>query len=128
MNLFDIQSIPKAEIEIKDETGAPTGVFFEMAGPTHPERKALTFAQSRKNIARFQKAGKVEPLDPEEAEELNREQLAAFTLGVRGWPEFTFSKKAVLDLYRDDAFAWLVSQLSIGVNEQERFMKRSAKG
>lgn len=128
-NLLSIRDVPAAEIEIKDDTGAPTGVFFEMAGPTHPKAKQLAFDQNRRNIARFQKAGKVELPDPEEAEATNRDNLAARTLGWRGYVneagvEVPFSKKAVADLYAQPDMQWLVDQLQAALGERERFIKR----
>lgn len=130
-NLKRISEATEAEVEIKDEEGAGTGVFFTLAGPQHPERKRIQFALSRKAIKRYEKTGKAELPDPEEAEEMARENLAAFTLGWRGYTDdqgmpVAFSKAAALELYRDPTMAWLVTQLQTALGETERFMKRSA--
>ena len=50
-NILAIKSIQSARVEIRDETGAPTGAFFELAGPTHPKRKSLTLANQRRMLA-----------------------------------------------------------------------------
>lgn len=132
MDIRQIQSTPSAKVEIKDETGAPTGVFFELAGPTHPKRKAATFAASRRAQARFQKTGKLELDDPEEQAAQARDNLADFTLGWTGFTDAAgapvpFSRDAALALYEDDTMAWLVDQLQTALNEKERFMQRSVK-
>lgn len=129
-NLKSISQVTEAEVEVKDEDGAPTGVFITLAGPTHPDRKRIVFANSRAAIKRFQKSGKPELPDPEEAEQIAIENLAAFTLGWRGYADDTgapvpFSKQAALALYQDPDMAWLVSQLQRALGETERFMKRS---
>jgi hypothetical protein len=128
-NLLNIRDIASAEIEIKDEAGQGTGVFFDMAGPTHPKARAIAFEQNRKNIARYQKAGKVELPDPEEAEATQRDNLAARTLGWRGFVdgagvEVPYSKKAAAELYAQSDMQWLVEQLQGALGERERFIKR----
>ena len=130
-NLRSIQSTPTAQVEIKDETGAPTGVFFELAGPTHPKRKAVQFAMARRAQSRFQKAGKFELDDPQEQAAQAVDNLAAFTLGWSGYTDdvgkdIPFSPAAAQALYEDDTMAWLVDQLTAALGEKERFMKRSA--
>jgi hypothetical protein len=129
--LRSLKSVPSAEVELKDETGAPTGVFFMLAGPIHEKRKQITMVQARKAQARFRKSGKIELDDPEEQQIEAREQLAAFTLGWRVDEKSTFSfepysPQAAAALYADDEMAWVFDQVRAAVNETERFMKRSA--
>jgi len=125
-----IKSVPSAKVEIRDDEGAPTGVFFELAGPTHPKRKAIAMNTQRKLQAQYQKTGKFTLDDPEDQEAKNRENLAAFTLGWEGWTEngkpVPFSQEAALALYSDDSMTWLVEQLTKALNESEIFMVRSA--
>lgn len=128
-NLKSITQVTEAEVEVRDEEGAPTGVFITLAGPTHPERKRVIFANSRAAIKRYQKSGKAELPDPEEAEQTALENLAAWTLGWRGYvddagQEVPYSKQAALALYQDPNMAWLVSQLQAALGDTERFMKR----
>lgn len=129
-NLKSIEQAASAEVAIKQPDGTPTGVVFEIAGPEHPERKRIKFAQERKALSRYQKTGKVEMPDPEDAEASKHENLAAYTLGWKGYAvdgvEVPFSKAAALELYRDPKMAWLVDQLDAALGDKELFIKRSA--
>ena len=132
-NILSIKSVTSALVEIKDENGAPTGVFFELAGPTHPTRKALMHKQQRRMQQQLRKTGKVQFDDPTEQESQAREQLAAFTLGWDGLSDDTgadvpFSADKALALYENDEYAWLVDQLQAALGETERFMQRSVRG
>ena len=129
-NLRNIKSTVSAQVEIKDENGAPIGVFFELAGPTHPKRKAVMFAASRKAQARFQKSGKIELDSPEEQVLQARENMAAFTLGWTGYTDdagvaIPYSADTALALFDDDEMTWLFDQLNTALGEKERFMLRS---
>ncbi len=131
-NLRSIKLAESATVEIKDPAdGAPLGVTFELAGPEHPERKRISFAQSRKALKRYEKTGRIEMPDPEEAEATKREHLAAYTLGWKGYVDdagtaVEFSKAAALELYRDPEMGWLVEQLEAALGERELFIRRSA--
>lgn len=130
-NLRNIKSVMSAQVEIKDENGAPTGVFFEIAGPTHPKRKAILLANQRRLQHQLQKTGKVTLDDPAEQELQARDNLVAFTLGWSGFTddkgqEVPFSAEAARDLYEADEYSWLVDQLNTALNEKERFMRRFA--
>ena len=132
-NLRNIKSVTSAQVEIKDENGAPTGVFFEIAGPTHPKRKSIMLANQRRLQNQLQKTGKVSLDDPAEQEMQSRENLVSFTLGWTGFTDdkgvaVPFSPEAARALYENenDEYAWLVDQLNTALNEKERFMQRSA--
>lgn len=132
-NLKSIKQVSSANVQIKDPNGEPTGVVFEMAGPEHPDRKRITFAQSRKFMKSYAKTGRPELPEPEDAEEQKRENLAAFTLGWTGFAgedgkPLAFSKQAAKDLYLDPEMAWLVDQLDAALGDKELFITRSAKG
>ena len=131
-NLKSIKQVFSAEVKIKDPNGEPTGVVFEMAGPEHPDRKRITFAQSRKLTKSFQKTGRVEMPEPEDAEAAKKENLAAYTLGWSGLVDdhdrpVAFSKQAALEMYNDPEMAWLVDQLETALGDKELFITRSAK-
>ena len=132
-NLKSIRQVTSAKIQIKDPaTGDPTGVIFEMAGPEHPDRKRITFAQSRKFLRSYAKTGRAEMPEPEDAESQKKENLAAFTLGWSGLIDdsgapVVFSKAAALDLYNNSEMGWLVDQLDSALGEKELFITRSAK-
>lgn len=130
-NLRNIKSTTTAGVIIKDETGASTGVTIELAGPTHPKRKAITFAAARRAQARFRQSNKVEFDDPEEQALEAKSNLAACTLGWSGYTDdagvpVPFSEAAAAALYADDEMSWLVDQLQVAIGEKERFMARSA--
>lgn len=130
-NLRIIKSVLSAKVEIKDENGAPTGVFFEIAGPTHPKRKSILLANQRRLQHQLQKTGKVTLDDPAEQELQARDNLVSFTLGWSGFTddkgkEVPFSAEAARELYENDEYSWLVDQLNAALNEKERFMQRCA--
>jgi hypothetical protein len=131
-NLRSIKLATSAKIEIKDPAdGAPLGVLIEIAGPEHPERKRIAFATSRKALKRYEKTGRIEMPDPEEAEATKHENLAAYTLGWEGYADdagkpVAFSKEAALALYRDPEMGWLVEQLESAIGEKDLFIRRSA--
>ena len=133
-NLKSIRQVASAKIQVKDPaTGDPTGVIFEMAGPEHPDRKRITFAQSRKFLRSYAKTGRAEMPEPEDAESQKKENLAAFTLGWTGLIDDTgepvvFSKASALELYNNPEMGWLVDQLDSALGEKELFITRSAKG
>lgn len=131
-NLKSIKQVFSAEVAIKDPNGEPTGVVFEMAGPEHPDRKRITFAQARKFMKAYAKKGQAEMPEPEDAEAQKKENLAAFTLGWKGLADengkaIAFSKQAALDMYNDPELAWLVDQLDSALGDKELFITRSAK-
>lgn len=131
-SILSIKSVASAQVEIKDEEGAPTGVFFELAGPTHPKRKQIQLANQRRLQQQLQKTGKVQLDDPIEQESQQKENLAEFTLGWSGLTDdsgadIPFSKAKALELYENDDYAWIVDQLQAALSEKERFMKRSAQ-
>jgi hypothetical protein len=132
-NLKSIRQVASAKIQVKDPaTGDPTGVIFEMAGPEHPDRKRITFAQSRKFLRSYAKTGRAEMPEPEDAESQKKENLAAFTLGWTGLIDdagapVVFSKAAALELYNNPEMGWLVDQLDSALGEKELFITRSAK-
>ena len=118
-NLRSIKLVESATVEIKDPSdGTALGVFFELAGPEHPERKRIAFAQSRRALKRYEKTGRIEMPDPEEAEQTKLESLAAYTLGWRGYVDadgkaVDFSKAAALELYRRHGFVELPERLRV---------------
>lgn len=119
-------------VTIKDpETGAPTALVIELAGPEHPNRKRDTFQKQRRMRQELAKSGKVSFDDPEEEDSENAERLASYTLGWRGMlndagQAVPFSREAALAVYRDPELRWLRDQVSIALDERERFIKRSA--
>lgn len=131
-NLKSIKQVFSTEVQIKDPNGDPLGVTFELAGPEHPDRKRIYFSQARKHFKSVVKTGRGAAIEPEDAEAMKIENLAAYTLGWKGLVDeegmvIPFSKQAALALYQDPEMAWLVDQLDTVLGDKELFIKRSAK-
>ena len=130
-NLKTIKTLESFEVEIKDEEGNGTGVFFTLAGPNHHVRRTAQLALNRKMIAQANKTGKVELPDPEDAEKDRMKNLASATLAWRGYAndegqEIQFSPSAALELYQDPEMMWLVDQVDTALGAKERFTKRTS--
>lgn len=129
-NLKKIKTLETFEIQIKDEEGNGTGVYFTLAGPTHPVRRAAQLALNRKMIAQANKTGKVELPDPEDAEQDRIKNLVQATLAWRGFvndegQEVPYSQDAVSELYKDSQMTWLVDQVDTALGEKANFTKRT---
>lgn len=130
-NLKSIRLVESAQVQIKDPSGEPTGVVFMLAGPEHPDRKRIQYAQVRVFNKNIKKTGRVEMPEPEDADAQKKENLAAYTLGWEGFVDekgdvIPFSKQYALELYSDPEMAWLVDQLDAALGDKELFIKRSA--
>lgn len=130
---FDITAFEDAQsgsVTIKDPaTGASTALVIELAGPEHPARRKDGFARARRMRQELMKSGKVQLDDPEEEEAENTAKLADYTLGwsglVSGGTPVTFTRAAALQLYSDPKRRWLRDQVSVALEQRERFIKRS---
>lgn len=123
-----IKDLPSADVEVKDEDGNPTGMVVTLAGPEHPKRKAIEFAQQRKIRASLQKTGKIELADPVDDEQDGIEKLASCTLGWKGYIDeadkpIECSQTAAQKAYTDEP--WLRKAVFKALNETERFIKSS---
>jgi hypothetical protein len=128
-NLKKIKTLETFEVEIKDEEGNGTGVFFTLAGPNHTVRRNAQLALNRKMIAQANKTGKVELPDPEDAEVDRLKNLANATLSWRGYvndegQEVPFSTSTALALYQDPEMMWLVDQVDTALGAKDRFTKK----
>lgn len=129
-NLKKIRTLEQFEIEIKDEQGTGTGVIFTLAGPNHPVRRQAQLAANRKMIQQANKTGKVELPDPEDSEAERFKNLAAATLGWRGYSDdvgqaVPFSQQTAHELYVDPTMLWLVDQVEAAMGAKDRFTKRA---
>ena len=127
-NLKSIKSVDQFEAQIKDPDGNPTGVFFMLAGPTHPVRKAMDQERSRKLINEANKTGKFKIPDPADAENSKPKDLARVTLGWRGYAEelgqeVPFSAAAAEALYSEPERQWLVEQVEEALGNKQLFTK-----
>lgn len=131
---FDVSSytdVHTGAVTIKNpETGAPTPLVIELAGPEHPTRKRDAFNKARRARQDMMKTGKVQLGDPEEEDAEVTEKLAEYTLGwtglVIGGQPVQYSRQAALQLYGDPKLRWLRAQVKAALEETERFIKRSA--
>jgi hypothetical protein len=84
MKLNAIKVEQEVTIELKDpRNGEPLGAFVRLAGPEHPKRKAIVFANQRRTRARIQKAGRFELTDPEEDEQQSIDLAGSRTMTGR---------------------------------------------
>ena len=128
-NLKKIKTLEAFDVEIKDEEGNGTGVFFTLAGPNHTVRRTAQLALNRKMIAQANKTGKVELPDPEDSEIDRLKNLANATLSWRGYvnddgEEVPFSTATALALYQDPEMMWLVDQVDTALGAKDRFTKK----
>jgi hypothetical protein len=128
-NLKKIKTLESFDVEIKDEEGNGTGVFFTLAGPNHTVRRTAQLALNRKMIAQANKTGKVELPDPEDSEVERLKNLANATLSWRGYvndegQEVPFSTATALSLYQDPEMMWLVDQVDTALGAKDRFTKK----
>jgi hypothetical protein len=128
-NLKKIKTLEAFDVEIKDEEGNGTGVFFTLAGPNHTVRRTAQLALNRKMIAQANKTGKVELPDPEDSEVDRLKNLANATLSWRGYvndegQEVPFSTATALALYQDPEMMWLVDQVDTALGAKDRFTKK----
>jgi hypothetical protein len=128
-NLKKIKTLEAFDVEIKDEEGNGTGVFFTLAGPNHTVRRTAQLALNRKMIAQANKTGKVELPDPEDSEVERLKNLANATLSWKGYvndegQEVPFSTATALALYQDPEMMWLVDQVDTALGAKDRFTKK----
>lgn len=130
-DLADFETVVSADVTIKHPlTGAPTPIVITLAGPEHPARRKAAFTRARKMRADMMKTGKVQLGDPEEDEQDETDQLAAFTLGWKnltsGGTTIVFTPATARTLYAEPKYRWLRDQVRTALDEREAFIKRSA--
>jgi ABC-type transport system substrate-binding protein len=130
-NLRNIKTASSFDLAIKDQDGNPTGVVFTLAGPTHPVRKAMDMAKSRKLIQQANKTGRVTLPDPADAEASKPKDLAQLTLGWSGYVDeagqpVAYSIEAAEALYADPDMSWLVDQVDEGLGNKALFIRAAS--
>lgn len=130
-NLRSIKTVDTAELSFKDLDGNPTGVVFTLAGPTHPVRKAIEQAKSRKLIAEANKTGRIKLPDPADTEAEKPAMLAKCTLGWRGvvdenGNDVMFSPATAEAMYADPELSWLADQVDEALGNKALFTKSAA--
>ena len=127
---FDLDSVEDlfaADYQVfNPETRLPTGAFFTLAGPEHPERKRIAMDLQRRLRASAGRFNQAVP-DPETDARESVKLLAKVTLGWRGirknGQEVPYSEAAAVELYSDPKRQWVVKQLLVAMNDQDLFIK-----
>lgn len=130
-NLKSIKTLSTFELPIKDADGNATGVIFQLAGPTHPARKAVEQARSRRVIQEANLAGRIVLPDPAAAEAERPKELAAQTLGWSGYVDengtpVPFTSATAQALYAEPELAWLVDQVEAGLGNKRLATKAAS--
>lgn len=133
MKLSQLKVEQESEMELKDpRNGDPLGASIRLAGPEHPKRKAIVFANQRRTRARIQKLGRIELGDPEEDEAQSIDLAVACTLGWKGVEDdagpVEFSEAAARKLYSDPELVWVRQQVLNALSDQAVFIKGSVTG
>lgn len=139
LGIEHIENLLQADFEVvhptlRDADGKPvgTGLFITLAGPEHPDRKAISLnitravraAMSRKVAAGERAVPDIKDPVADEAERL--EHLAQCTLGwyrTDGKPCAPFSAAAVRELYKNTKSQWLYTQVMGRFYDAELFIK-----
>lgn len=139
LGIEHIENLQQADFEVvhpklKDADGKPvgTGLFITLAGPEHPDRKAISLnitravraAMSRKVAAGERPTADFKDPEADAAEQL--EHLVRCTLGWHRKDEKScslFSPDAVRQLYKNPKSQWLVEQVMRRFYDAELFIK-----
>jgi len=130
MKLNNLKVEQETTVELKDpRNDTPLGAFVTLAGPEHPKRKSIVFANQRRTRARIQKLGRLELNDPEEDEAQSIDLCVACTLGWKGFEDDSgpveFSEAASRKLYSDPELIWVRQQVLNALSDQAVFIKGS---
>jgi hypothetical protein len=126
------QNLQVLEVTLKHPvTGVDTPAKITIAGPEHPDRKAMMFARARIMRAEFQRTGKVANFDPADDFVTETEFIAKCTLGwsgmSRGGLPLTFTPEEALALYSDPRRQWIRAQIKAALDTAELFIGDSSK-
>ncbi len=130
-NLRKIKTVDAFDVAIKDTDGAPTGVTFTLAGPTHPVRRAAEQAKARQLVNEANKTGKVKLPDPADTQASRPQEAAALTLGWAGYETddgtpVPFSTLAAQALYAETEMLWLLEQVEDALGNKQLFTKAAS--
>jgi hypothetical protein len=133
--MFELNSIRTALVATvalhHPVTGEPIGATVDLAGPEHPQRKAIQMAAERRARADKARGQHSHDDDPDERKAEAARTLAGYTLGWSGITEdgqpLAFSPEAALRLYSNPALAWLVDQIVEAFTNRANFIESSGK-
>lgn len=130
-NSLDLDALEDAttgEMPVKHPvTGEPTGGSLTLAGPEHPQRRALVFQRMRKARAEMARTGKLEMPDPEEDELDENDVLASCIVDwsglMQGGQLLPWSPDAARALMANPKRRWLRSQVKRALDDRALFIK-----
>lgn len=130
MDLANLAAKDVIEYELKHPDGTPLGIFFELAGPSHPivvewEREALGEA-----VLRSQNGNRKQSSNPQtvglRTEKASIDRVIAHLVGWRNvhkdGQSVPFSAAAAREILGDPKFAWIRLQLLERVGNTETFI------
>jgi len=132
--MFDLNSVSELETATlkltHPETGELIGAEIQLAGASHPKRRAIEFQRARVLRARVSKKGRLELSDPQEDEEHEIDRLVACTLG---WTGLARDGKAIecnageaRAIY--ESAAWIRKQAVAFLEDSAGFLQSTKKG
>ena len=127
-NAYDFDSeevVDRADVQIKDGSGAATGLVITVASPVHPDRKRHDFQAMNRKRAAIQKSNRFITSSAEEDFESETERLAVATLGWTS-KSTAFSREAARTLYADPRRLHIRAQVKAAVDDLELFTRACA--
>lgn len=127
--MFDLNSVAELDAQklklVHPTTGELVGAEIELAGASHPKRKALEFQRARVLRARVAKKGRLELTDPAEDEEFEIDRLVACTLGwsgiARDGKPIECTPGAAREIY--ESAAWIRRQAAAFLDDTANFLQ-----
>ncbi len=123
---FDTEEVvDRADVCIRDASGAVTGLVITIASPMHPDRKRWEFSLQNRRRALMQKSGKLVNTGAEEDYDAETERLAVCTLGwnSKGTP---FTRAAAQAIYGNPRRLHIRHQVKAALDDLELFTRPSA--
>ena len=131
MDIGSFRQLDAIEHELTTPRGERTGVFFKIAGPSHPARVAYQARAYRQSSREFNRRGKAAlPEDRDELHQVMIDRAVAFTLGWRDLfldgNVVEYSPDAARKLYSDDQFGWVLADVTAAADQLENFIPSSS--
>lgn len=140
IDLSEFLPTHELRLQIIAPNGKPTGWIWTLAAANHPKNIAFNEARAAKNLERAkvlreaQMNGvryEAETITPEASRREDAQWIVARTLDWTpikiGDQTYTFSDKATEDLIIKPEMLFVMLQISKALNDDARFMKRSAE-
>lgn len=123
---FDSEEVvDRADVQIKDSSGAATGLVITVASPVHAERRRFEFQAMNRKRAAIQKSSRFITSSAEEDFESETERLAVCTLAWTS-KSVAYSREAARALYADPRRVHIRAQVKAAVDDLELFTRACA--